>query len=182
MLKQNKNRGAGLVTVVVVLAVASILLSGAIFLAFNHYRNVINDEIAEEALAEIQLCAEVICAELGSDEFSKEVFFEAFKDGSVIHLYFANLSKSEFQALDTPATFFTIAEDKSGTDDNIVDNKSVSFSGFRIVIDKVVQKEKYSELVATISCEDEGISRSVSFYHYSNSWSLVPPEVNDDEP
>lgn len=60
MLKETKNRGAGLVTVVVVLAVASILLAGAVLLSFAHYKNVIRQEMAEQELAEIELCVDVL--------------------------------------------------------------------------------------------------------------------------
>ena len=170
MLKQNKNRGAGLVTVVVVLAVASILLSGAIFLAFNHYRNVINDEIAEEALTEIQLCAEVICVELGSKELSSVAFLKAFEDGSFVHLYFAGLNKSEYDELTKPIGYFRITDD----------GKSVVFANFAITNIALEEDDEVPKLIATISCGD--YARSVSFYHNGGKWSLVPPEVSDDEP
>lgn len=67
MLKQNKNRGAGLVTVVVVLAVSSVLLSASIWLSFQHYKNVMVDESTEEVRAELDLCAELIALSMNSD-------------------------------------------------------------------------------------------------------------------
>lgn len=67
MLKQNKNRGAGLVTVVVVLAVSSVLLSASIWLSFQHYKTVMLDESTDEVRAELDLCAELIALSMDSD-------------------------------------------------------------------------------------------------------------------
>ncbi len=66
MLKKNKNRGAGLVTVVVVLAVSSILLSASIWLSFQHYKNVLISETKDEERAELDLFAELICMSMNS--------------------------------------------------------------------------------------------------------------------
>ena len=60
MFKLNKNRGAGLVTVVVVMAIASILLAWTILLSFTHYKNAIQAEKDQQNLAEAELCAELI--------------------------------------------------------------------------------------------------------------------------
>ena len=60
MFKLNKNRGAGLVTVVVVMAIASILLAWTILLSFTHYKNAIQAEKDQQNLAEVELCAELI--------------------------------------------------------------------------------------------------------------------------
>ncbi len=60
MVKRNANRGAGLVTVVAVLAIASILLAWTIFLSFNHYGNAIQAEENQQHLAEVELCADLI--------------------------------------------------------------------------------------------------------------------------
>ena len=60
MLSKNKNRGAGLVTVVVVIAVSSILLSASIWLSFTHYNNIMLEQIKETAEAELDVCAELI--------------------------------------------------------------------------------------------------------------------------
>ncbi len=166
MLKQNKNRGAGLVTVVVVLAVASILLSGAIFLAFNHYKNVINDEIAEEALAEIELCAEVICVELSDKDLSTDSFLGAFVDGSFFHLFFAGLSKEEYDEPPQSVDYFQISEDE----------KIITFEDFEIKNIVLAEENDISKVVATISYRDA--SCSVSFYHNKGKWSLVRPEVD----
>lgn len=61
MLKECKNRGAGLVTVVVVLAVSGILLSGVLLLSYSHYKNVMTAEIQNNERAELDLCAELVC-------------------------------------------------------------------------------------------------------------------------
>ena len=68
MIKQNKNRGAGLVTVVTVLAVCSILLAGVVAISFNHYKNAIRQTQSREELAEIELFAELV-GELNIDSF-----------------------------------------------------------------------------------------------------------------
>lgn|GEM_PF-1366272 len=67
MLNENKNRGAGLVTVVVVLAVCSILLSASIWLSFNHYKNVVNSKSNDAEFSELDLCAELFRMSLISD-------------------------------------------------------------------------------------------------------------------
>jgi len=67
MLKENKNRGAGLVTVVVVLAISGILLSASIWLSFNHYKNVVNSQANDVEVAELDLCAELFQMSLKLD-------------------------------------------------------------------------------------------------------------------
>lgn len=75
MLKQNKNRGAGLVTVVTVLAVCSILLAGVVALSFNHYKNAIRQTQSREELAEIELFAEIVNAALTN--YAQDTVFES---------------------------------------------------------------------------------------------------------
>jgi Tfp pilus assembly protein PilE len=75
MLKQNQNRGAGLVTVVTVLAVCSILLAGVVALSFNHYKNAIRQTQSREELAEIELFAEIVNAALTN--YAQDTVFES---------------------------------------------------------------------------------------------------------
>jgi hypothetical protein len=65
MLRKN-NRGAGLVTVVVVLAVCGILLAGVLGFAFQHYKNVLLSSAGENENAEIELCARLLLEQLNS--------------------------------------------------------------------------------------------------------------------
>ena len=77
MLKQNQNRGAGLVTVVTVLAVCSILLAGVVAVSFNHYKNVIRQTQSREELAEIELFVELVneaLAQMDSKDDPANVF------------------------------------------------------------------------------------------------------------
>ena len=77
MLKQNQNRGAGLVTVVTVLAVCSILLAGVVALSFNHYKNAIRQTQSREELAEIELFVELVneaLSQMGSKDDPANVF------------------------------------------------------------------------------------------------------------
>lgn len=104
MLKQNKNRGAGLVTVVAVLAIASILLSGAIFLAFNHYRNVIQAEIAQQEIAELDLVADMICLQLGgANKFDSEMIF--VEDGLISKFYNVSFAEQTADKEQIPASY-----------------------------------------------------------------------------
>ena len=163
MLKQNKNRGAGLVTVVAVLAISGILLSGSVFLAFNHYRNAIQREISESELAEIDLCAELICTTLADQEFSEDVFTHAFQNGTLLHLFFASLSESEFKSQENPPDFFQIE----------IENDVITFSGF--TIENITTNLENDTIVATVSYGSS--SRSVSFYYINGMWSLDIPEA-----
>ena len=163
MLKQNKNRGAGLVTVVAVLAISGILLSGSVFLAFNHYRNAIQREISESELAEIDLCAELICTTLADQEFSEDVFTHAFQNGTLLHLFFASLSESEFENQEDLPAFFQI------------ENDVITFSGFTIENIKTNSENDINAIVATVSYGSS--SRSVSFYYINGMWSLDIPEA-----
>lgn len=74
MIKQNKNRGAGLVTVVTVLAVCSILLAGVVALSFNHYKNAIRQTQSREELAEIELFVELVNEALTKGVSPDDVF------------------------------------------------------------------------------------------------------------
>lgn len=78
MLKEKKNRGAGLVTVVVVLAVASILLAGAVSISFFHYKKVLREETARQELAEIELCVEVLNVVLSKSGYSDALPLNSF--------------------------------------------------------------------------------------------------------
>lgn len=74
MLKQNQNRGAGLVTVVTVLAVCSILLAGVVALSFNHYKNAIRQTQSREELAEIELFAELVNKAMNENASPEDAF------------------------------------------------------------------------------------------------------------
>lgn len=63
-MRNHKNRGAGLVTVVVVFAISGILLSGALWLAYSHYKKVMKTETTAAARDEVELCAELVCMTL----------------------------------------------------------------------------------------------------------------------
>jgi len=78
MFKEKKNRGAGLVTVVVVLAVASILLAGAVSISFFHYKKVLREETARQELAEIELCVEVLNVVLSKSSYSADLLSDSF--------------------------------------------------------------------------------------------------------
>lgn len=114
MLKEAKNRGAGLVTVVVVLAVASILLSGAVFLSFSHYKRVIQREVAEQELAEIELLVKLICLELDSNATNNDIA-DALKNGGLVGLYY-EVSFSEPVTLPLKIDRVTI---NTGNDDKL---------------------------------------------------------------
>lgn len=74
MLNETKNRGAGLVTVVVVLAVCSILLSASIWLSFNHYKKSTVSSLNDTEQAELDLCAELFCMSLNKNAEELEDF------------------------------------------------------------------------------------------------------------
>ena len=84
MLKQNQNRGAGLVTVVTVLAVCSILLAGVVALSFNHYKNAIRQTQSREELAEIELFAEIVNEALKTEIVNSETVFTDFPEPSLL--------------------------------------------------------------------------------------------------
>lgn len=82
MLRHN-NRGAGLVTVVVVLAVCGILLAGVLSLAYQHYKNVMLSENKTEQQAEIDLYARLLLRRASESDFSDiESFYT--KDGESV--------------------------------------------------------------------------------------------------
>ena len=84
MLKQNQNRGAGLVTVVTVLAVCSILLAGVVALSFNHYKNAIRQTQSREELAEIELFVELVNKK---GDLSSERSLFLYKDYSLLESF-----------------------------------------------------------------------------------------------
>ena len=59
MLKNN-NKGAGLVTVVTVLAVCGILLAGVLGFAYRYYKNAVLDENKTDRQTEVELFAELL--------------------------------------------------------------------------------------------------------------------------
>ncbi len=74
-----RNRGAGLVTVVVILAVSGILLSGALWLAVAHYKSAVRTENTLSARAEITLCTKLVQMTLGENG---KISFEALLDSN----------------------------------------------------------------------------------------------------
>ncbi len=93
MLKKNKNRGAGLVTVVAVLAVSSILLSGSIWLSFNHYKNVMTNKTNDDAYAELDLCAELICMSLSGHYNLDEILTQYYSSSRIVEWEDSNTGK-----------------------------------------------------------------------------------------
>jgi len=94
MIKRNANRGAGLVTVVAVLAIASILLAWTIFLSFNHYGNAIQAEENQQHLAEVELCADLIHNALNQGTSIDKLLPEANKKNLLRDFY--GVGKTEF--------------------------------------------------------------------------------------
>ena len=88
MLKQNQNRGAGLVTVVTVLAVCSILLAGVVALSFNHYKNAIRQTQSRDELAEIELFAEIVNEALKTEIVNSETVFTDFPEPSLLSSFY----------------------------------------------------------------------------------------------
>lgn len=60
MMHVARNRGASLVTVIVVIAVSGILLAGALGLAYSHYKNIMLTETTSSNRAELDLCDELV--------------------------------------------------------------------------------------------------------------------------
>lgn len=117
MIKRNANRGAGLVTVVAVLAIASIFLAWTIFLSFNHYRNAIQAEEDQQHLAEVELCAELIYEALThgasindllpvSDESGEKNLLQAFYVGR-----FSEVTNGEYLFDDVRATIVFVKDE-----------------------------------------------------------------------
>ena len=67
---KNNNRGAGLVTVVTVLAVCGILLAGVLGFAYQFYKNAVLDENKSDRQAEIELFADLLLERSDSTDLS----------------------------------------------------------------------------------------------------------------
>ena len=77
MLRHN-NRGAGLVTVVTVLAVCGILLAGVLGFAYQHYKSVMLSADKTEQQAELDLLAQLLLKRTSDTDFSPvEAFYVA---------------------------------------------------------------------------------------------------------
>lgn len=66
MIRTARNRGASLVTVIVVIAVSGILLAGALGLAYSHYKSIMLTETTSSNRAELDLCDELVRMSLDS--------------------------------------------------------------------------------------------------------------------
>ena len=72
MLKNN-NKGAGLVTVVTVLAVSGILRAGVLGFAYQHYKNVLLSSADDAVISEVELCARLLLLRSDEDTESTDV-------------------------------------------------------------------------------------------------------------
>lgn len=104
-------------TVVAVLAIASIFLAWTIFLSFNHYRNAIQAEEDQQHLAEVELCAELIYEALThgasindllpvSDESGEKNLLQAFYVGG-----FSEVTNGEYLFDDVRATIVFVKDE-----------------------------------------------------------------------
>ena len=74
---RNNNRGAGLVTVVAVLAVCGILLAGVMGFAYQQHKSVLYFSENNAELAEVELCAQLLLHRSAEDT-GADVVLEAF--------------------------------------------------------------------------------------------------------
>lgn len=114
MFKLNKNRGAGLVTVVVVMAIASILLAWTILLSFTHYKTAIQAEKDQKNLAEVELCAELIYEALTNNASIDDLLLNESDETNLLQAFYeggcSEVTSGEYRFEDVRVTIVCVEE------------------------------------------------------------------------
>ncbi len=161
----NRNRGAGIVTVVAVLAVCGILLAGVLGFSYRQYKLAMQEESSDTAFAEIDLCAQLLLRHLNSGITGMD------DEGSVFNSFYA------FETSEQDKTSVVMCEDDKTCTIWLADGAFLLLQQ-----DEEETIEKY-----TISyCSDGTMVASSDYYfRYENGIFIIadpPPETEVTSP
>ena len=165
MLRKN-NRGAGIVTVVVVLAVCGILLAGVLGFAYQHYKNVMLSSANDAELAEIELCSQLLLKHLNSNKTdlnSNKTDLDA--EGSVLNAFYAY----ETESIDKTEVITSV--------DGVYTIRLSGGKSLRLTSEEVDSLQKYT--IVYLSGVEEVFSREYYFAKDNGTYSFAEKPQED---
>lgn len=158
MLRKN-NRGAGIVTVVTVLAVCGILLAGVLGFAYQHYKNVMLSSANDAELAEIELCSQLLLKHLNSNKTDLDA------DGSVLNAFYAY----ETESIDKTEVITSV--------DGVYTIRLSGGKSLRLTSEEVDSLQKYT--IVYLSGVEEVFSREYYFAKDNGTYSFAEKPQED---